>query len=732
MRRYTLLFLWLCCLLPAPIFGATTYYVRTDGGTSDQCTGTTNAAYPGTGTNQPCAWAHPFWALDSNGDWKIQGGDTIIIAPGSYKMGYAAPNTGWCDADGAFDCHLPPLPSGPDSARPTRILGKGWDSGCSNPPELWGTQRSYHIIDLTGTSNAVIACLELTDHSGCVEFHSNPSVACERDTYPYGDWASAGIYASDSSKVILRNLNIHGFAETGVRAGRIADWTVEDVRIAANGWAGWDGDLPDGTDSNSGTLRFKRWTVEWNGCAETYPGEKPDHCWAQTAGGYGDGVGTGATGGHWIIEDSIFRYNTSDGLDLLYLGSDSQNTMVEIKRTVAVGNAGNPIKVAGPATIENSLLVANCGYFAQKSFAQEMGDHCRAGGNALALSLHKGSTVSVVNSTIVGEGDVLVEAECDPSSQCDGTESVTLQNNIFVGYGDFLSPGDETGFLWDPSNFTNGRIDYNMINNVKFDSQTCPFGANDICADPVFVDDTLASFNGHLQPGSQAIDSATSQNAPSEDLEKFYRPTGSGHDMGCYEFGPGLNVTGTSATITAIPQINTPVTLTISPAESNTSYYRFFAGANYGAPWSEIQPWSTNNSCTYTPTGEANTVLVAHISDTTDGGRYHQAGFSFATSGHSESGVVITSITTNLGFPQTAGTPITVTVQAVGSGTIYYKYWYKDANGWNIIKDWSEDSTATWTPPKAGTFTVAVWANTVADDSVPRRPIAGITCTIGG
>ena len=241
MRRYTIVFLCLCCLLPTSIFGQTTYYVRPDGGTSDQCTGTTDAAYPGTGTNQPCAWAHPFWALDSNGEWKIQGGDTIIIAPGSYKMGYGAPNTGWCDADAAFDCHLPPLPSGPDSAHPTRILGTGWDSGCSNPPELWGTQRSLHIIDLTGTSNVVIACLELTDHSGCVEFHSNPSVACERDTYPYGDWAGAGIYASDSSNVTLKNLNIHGFADRGVYAGRLADWTVEEVRIAANGWAGWDG-----------------------------------------------------------------------------------------------------------------------------------------------------------------------------------------------------------------------------------------------------------------------------------------------------------------------------------------------------------------------------------------------------------------------------------------------------------------------------------------------------------
>ena len=70
--------------------------------------------------------------------------------------------------------------------------------------------------------------------------------------------------------------------------------------------------------ANAGTLTFRHWTVEWNGCGETYPGGEPTGCWAQEAGGYGDGVGTGETGGDWIIEDSAFLHNTSDGLDLLY------------------------------------------------------------------------------------------------------------------------------------------------------------------------------------------------------------------------------------------------------------------------------------------------------------------------------------------------------------------------------------------------------------------------------
>jgi hypothetical protein len=516
--------------------GGTTYYVRTDGGTSTQCTGLVDAPYPGSGTNQPCAWSHPYWALDNEGDWRIQGGDTIIVGPGSYMMGYGAPNTGWCDPDGAYECDIPPLPSGPDQNHPTRIVGKGWDTGCTNPPELWGTQRIWHVLDLTDTSNAVISCFEITDHSGCVEFHSNPEVECERDNYPFGQWASSGITASDSSNVTLSHLNIHGLASHGIAAGRISNWTVDDVRIAGNGWVGWEGDI-DGEDTNSGTLHFKNWIVEWNGCGETYPGEQPHNCWGQSAGGYGDGVGTGRTGGNWVIEDSIFRYNTSDGLDLLYVRESGSS--IRIERSMSYGNAGDQMKVNGDTAIENCLVVSNCGYFDGKSFTWDV-DHCRAGGSGLALNLRKGNTISVINSTISGQGDCLAIVECDDSA-CDGSEEVIVQNNIFIGNPDFTSPGDTTCYFWfDRDDFYRTRMDYNVVYNAKMGNND--YAAHDLNADPKVVDDTLASFDGHLQSGSPAKDSGLAVGSlngrvPSDDIEGKSRPAGSGVDRGAYEYG---------------------------------------------------------------------------------------------------------------------------------------------------------------------------------------------------
>jgi hypothetical protein len=532
---------------PLPTLGVT-WYVRPDGGSAEQCTGAVDAPYSGSGIDQPCAWDHPFRALPPGGPPRIAGGDTLVIDSGSYMVGYGAPEADQeeepCSRDYPWDCHASPIPSGPDSSHPTRILGAGWDTGCANPPELWGTERADYILDLTGASNVEVDCLEITDHSDCVEDHTG-GLACERDTFPYGDWAARGIYAKDSANVHLRNLDIHGLAGTGVQAGRLTDWTVEDVRIAENGWAGWDGDLEEGEDSNSGTLLFRRWTVEWNGCGETYPGGEPTGCWAQSAGGYGDGVGTGATGGNWIIEDSAFLHNTSDGLDLLYheLGGS-----ITINRVRAEGNAGNQIKITGQATITNSILVGNCAFFEGKPFTYNV-DPCRALGNTLEVVYTGGEQVSIVNSTFYGQGDGLVDGGPREGFQCNGSETLTGRNNVFLGDEDFFDPTDITFLFYqeDCSDLT-FQGDYSIaqnVNNVDAPYVSPPYpSAHNLLQDPVLSGPFSGDAYGMiLASGSPAIDTGDDSECPAIDYLGHVRPVdGDGNgsatcDMGAYEFG---------------------------------------------------------------------------------------------------------------------------------------------------------------------------------------------------
>jgi hypothetical protein len=520
------------------------YYVRPDGGSAEQCSGLEDAAYLSSGSNQPCAWNHPFQALPPLGTAHIAGGSTLIIAAGSYRIGFGAPGAEACEAEGAFDCLMAPIPSGPDPEHPTRILGVGWDAGCPAPPELWGAERANFVLNLTGSSNVEVACLEITDHSDCVDEHTG-GLACQRDRPPFGDWAAVGLHAEDSANVYLHHLNIHGLSGSGIHAGRLTDWTVEDVRIAANGWAGWDGDLwDDFGDENHGTLTFRRMVIEWNGCAETYPGGEPTGCWAQEAGGYGDGFGPGASGADWIIEDSSFLHNTSDGIDMLYhqLGGS-----ILINRVHSEGNAGNQIKVTGNTQIINSVLVGNCSFFDGQPFTFNV-DPCRAYGNTLHIAYTGGEHVTITNTTFYGQGDGLIGAgPREDQGQCDGSETLTGSNNIFLGDKDYFDPTDIT-FLFYQEGCGDLRFegDYNLAYNVRnIETQWVdppfPDGHN------LFQDPLLAGpFSGlalgmYLLPESPAIDAGDSAACPDVDIRGSPRPVDgnsdgqNGCDMGAYE-----------------------------------------------------------------------------------------------------------------------------------------------------------------------------------------------------
>ncbi len=512
--------------VPSASAQGATYYVRIDGGSASQCTGLVDTPYPGTGAARPCAWDHPFRALPPGGTPRIAGGDTLIIGAGSYMMGYGAPETSVnCDAGGAYDCLMPPIPGGPSPANRTRILG---DS--RNPPQLWGAERPWFIINLTDASNVELGYLEITDHSGCVESHTG-GLACQRDNPPYGAWASYGLYAEDSANVYLHHLDIHGLAAGGVHAGRLTNWTVENVRIAGNGSAGWDGDLWDALgDSNAGTLTFRHWTVEWNGCGETYPGKQPTGCWAQSVGGYGDGFATGLSGGHWVIEDSVIRYNTSDGLDFLYIREPGSS--ITIRRTLLEGNAGSQVKNdRGPFLIENSVVIGNCAFFDGRPFTYNV-DNCRAMGNALDLGLMAGDRITVTNNTISSEGDCLVGASFYDVSTT-GSELVLLRNNIFHGQVDFLQPFENTCLIYQETfPFNPFDLDYSIVNNVK--DSLCPGSRNQCGVAPGLVNTSVDAFDAHLLRGSPAIDAGTISGATINDFVGHSRDAKP--DIGAYEW----------------------------------------------------------------------------------------------------------------------------------------------------------------------------------------------------
>ena len=509
---------------PCSSYG-TTYYVRPDGGDATQCNGRADVKYSGSGTYQACAWSHPFVALPPAGTARIAGGDQLVIATGSYMMGAGAPGTASCSY--SPECVAAAIPSGPDAAHPTRIVGAEAASGCAHKAELWGTEQAAYVFNLTNRKHVAFECLDLTDHSECVVGHTG-SIACQRATVPYGPWARVGIYAADSEDVSFRDVDIHGFAGNGINAGRVKDWTLEDVRIVANGWAGWDGNV-GANSSNAGTLSFKRVTIEWNGCGETYPGKQPTGCWGQSAGGYGDGLGMYYTAGDWIFEDSVISHNTSDGLDLLY--HDGAGT-ITIERSRFEGNAGNQVKVRGDAVMRNNLVVGNCGYFSGKPFTFNVGN-CRANGNAFSLTLDAGQRANLTNNTVFSQGDCLFVA----TSACTAASSIVSKNNVLLGGVDYLQ-GDRSCFLYTECSKLTMTDTSDIVWGVK--NSVCPAGANNLCVDPRLVSSAPASFDGRLQSTSPAMNSGlpVGGDVPSVDLTGKARPSGTGVERGAYEMSP--------------------------------------------------------------------------------------------------------------------------------------------------------------------------------------------------
>lgn len=475
--------------------GGRTYYVRTDGGSARECDGLHDKPLAGA-QQRACAWSGPMVALPPEGEARIQGGDRLVIRPGAYMIGLGAPGSENCSSSYPWDCRMQPVPSGPNAKQPTRIIGglseNGGEACKGGLPELWGNERVGTVLNLKGSNHVRLACLEITDRSECVEFHPGRN-KCERDKFPYGRWASTGLYAKDSRHVELINIDIHGMALHGVLAGRLTDWRLENVRLAANGWSGWNGDLGGENSSNDGELSFTKWLVEWNGCGETYPDRKPVGCWS----GYGDGVGTAATAGHWNIENSIFRFNTSDGLDLLYHRGPG---VIRLNRVWAEGNAGNQIKTLGSLVMTNSVVIATCGHFDKKPYTHQV-DNCRALGDAMAVSAASPKdTLQVVNNTIVSEGNVAVLTGGPAGSQA------RFANNVIVGLPVFFSKSKNSADL-----FSNGdAVKIEEVANLKQDLRNAQCSGPQVrCAAAGLVETARDRVDIALRPDSAARDSGS-------------------------------------------------------------------------------------------------------------------------------------------------------------------------------------------------------------------------------
>ena len=562
---------------------ATTFWVRTDGGaygtTSTTCNGQYDVAYTaGNGPN--CAVSHPSYLLGSgystspgeHSSGIMSAGDIGIVKSGSYAINYLMPGNVSCSESWTYQCELMPPPNG-SVGNVTKLIGCS-ATGCSSEsdrPQFYLQGRLNHVMNLSSSSYIEISDIEITDHYGADAecSYGLPLQECGRSVF----YANAG---GTWSNLTFTRLDIHGL--TGSAFGKFAGggythdvgtWLIQDSNLDGNQFAGIDMDdcSNNGTCGIIGNISFDNVNMRWNGCAEAYPvvwgtdgtngvdGRLPTagSCREGNNGGYGDMLGTSDTGGDWSFTDCNFSHNTSDSIDLLYCGrTDRQNygtCSVSVKRTLFEGNNGQAIKGPNP-TIEDNLIIGNCSFWGENTegYAAASFASCRAQGTPISIQFRNSSAASIVNNTILGEGDVIFGYE--------GTEcTLNVYNNILIGGYQYCQ--DAVAMYYTESCGTTNDVneDYNLSWQSFKDGYTIMSGANDKAStDPVFsgsvyTGTTSYTCSGNRYTGtvyyqnldigvtSPCIDSAdeTVSGADSLDYNSFSR--GASWDIGALEYG---------------------------------------------------------------------------------------------------------------------------------------------------------------------------------------------------
>ena len=474
----------------------TTWYVRPDGGTcglNNQCTGTTNAAYPGAGVNQNCACNHPNW-LTGTGDGAqgiMNGGDILRIATATYHIENGVGNC-------STNCEMNQIPSGSNEQQVTQVYGGNYDpsnrNSCTAPALLVGHNGGH---GLTVGSYTAVHCVDLRSASGC-KGNEGPNLRGKIDNEPTQDNitcrdGNANEYMWEGLKLVtlstgvtIDHMNIYGAAEVGVEGYQLGHIMTHYLHVFGAGSTTWSGDPgsgyngeqcgssnPDPLCQYTGPFEMDHLWLKWSGCGwreKATPGgagvDTPHDCIGQAQGNYpyGDCFGMNGMSGDWTINDCQIENCMQDGLDMLYDHSGNK----KIDRCLFEGSVGAAFKSSSHnTTISNSIVLSDCEHWnwdpALGAFPNAPGragtscnndGFCDANENAIScphdcvgdndgfqacragagIALSGGdpgnpSNMTVENSTMSSNQSINITLAGSDCSQ----DSYVFKNNIFIG-----------------------------------------------------------------------------------------------------------------------------------------------------------------------------------------------------------------------------------------------------------------------------------------------------------
>jgi len=423
------------------------------------------------------------WATPGYGSKQMQSGDTLIILGGRYALS-------------EWNADIITPPSG-GAAAWTVVKGEE-----GHRPVLAGRDDLYAAVILEGGSYVRVENLEIT-----------------HDVEPSGAAAHfrGGIAGSGepASHIVLKDLYIHHIDDMGIDFQDVDDMQVINCRIEYCG----SGAVSSPVAEHGGwhDVRLQHCTLSWSGHyyqggdGSDPPYDRPD------------GLGIEPAAGPLLIEDCVAEHNYGDGLD-----SKVANTV--IRRCIVANNSCDGIKLWDTGSrVENTLV-----------YGRGDGDEQRTPWAPVVIhTAMPGATFEMVNCTVddqLGGNYIMAVQYDDPDVRL----GLVLKNTIFRQMGEastglFVGAGTtltaENNLFYTP----NQDVVLQHGSRLYTSSDIHMLGDGNLYADPRFVRPAWGSSGDyHLRAGSAAIDAASHDAAPPQDLEGRQRDARP--DIGAYEY----------------------------------------------------------------------------------------------------------------------------------------------------------------------------------------------------
>lgn len=211
-----------------------------------------------------------------------------------------------------------------------------------------------------------------------------------------------------------------------------------------------------------------------------------------------------------------------------------------------------------------------------------------------------------------------------------------------------------------------------------------------------------------------------------------------------------IAITGVNITPSRLPvQAGDPVNVTVNASSASASavYYKFYYCGSYGTSdyertgWTEVQGYSTSNTCNYIFPASGSYVIVARaVTDPANEPAALPVVGGVVTVGGNDDTVNISSFSSTATPSLKAGESVNLALNAstVSDDPVYYKFFYCASYGtsdyaataWTTVQEYSASSSSRYLFPDAGNYIVVARAVTDPASEPSALPIFGGMITV--